>query len=97
MSVFKTFDPVNDIVRANPREVTQGLWPGGTGSLTSFFTSSQALGSTSGQYYWNVYNLASDGEICFALAYGHRTGGGHPTLEDSDTSTVATKVVYSQY
>lgn len=99
MSVFKTFEP-DDIVRANPREITQGLWPGGTGSLGLFFTSEQS-GSTSGQYYWNVYNLpypdSASADICFAVAYGHRTGGGHPTLNDDDLSTLATQVVYSQY
>ena len=102
MSVFKRFEE-DDIVKANPREITEGLWPGGTGSLVLFYTGSQATGSAqnSGEFYWAVYDLdpavSSLAQVAFSVAYGHRTGGGHPTLNDSDTSTLATQVVYSQY
>lgn len=98
MSTFKRFVS-DDIVLANATEVTLGLWPGGTGSLPEIFRPSQT-GSTSGQYYWDAYDLnvsSSDSEVCFAVAYGHRTGGGHPTLNQVDTSTLATQAVYSQY
>lgn len=98
MSVYKNFEP-DDIVRGNPSEVTTGLWTGGTGSLTTLFKGSQT-GSTSGQYYWDAYNITTDSssaEQQFAVAYGHRTGGGHPTLAQSDTSTLATQAVYSAY
>lgn len=98
MTTFKRFD-ADDIVQANPTEVTVGLWPGGTGSLTTFFTGSQS-GSTAGQYYWNTYNKVtsdSTSEVVFAVAYGHRTGGGHPTLTQDDESTLATQAIYSQY
>ena len=99
-STFKSFQ-TDDIVLANATEVTIGLWPGGTGSLALFYTGSQAI-DTSGQYYWNAYNVnpvtsASIAEVCFAVAYGHRLGYGHPTLVQSDTSTLATQAVYSQY
>lgn len=100
MTTFKRFE-ADDIVKANPSEVTTGLWPNDTGSLTTFFTGSQALASESGQYYWNVYNTNPNtdqtSQVCFAVAYGHRTGGGHPTLNDDDSSLLATKAVYSQY
>lgn len=98
MSVYTQFDP-DDIVKGNPTEVTTGLWTNGTGSLSGFYTSSQTTGS-SGQYYWDIYNLSPSGSnsaIQFAVAYGHRLGGGHPTLDDDDNSTLATKVTYSQY
>lgn len=99
-STFKTFDP-DDIVQANPTEVTVGLWPGDTGSLSSIFSSSAELTSSAAQFYWNAYNLNpntnTSAESCFAVAYGHRTGGGHPTLVQSDTSTLATQAIYSQF
>lgn len=98
-SIFKAFTS-DDIVVANAAEVTVGLFPGDTGSLTSFYTSSQATGSTSGQYYWNVFDLnptGSNESTCFAVAYGHRTGGGHPTLLQDQNSKLATQAVYSQY
>lgn len=98
MTVFKDFDS-SDIVKGNPVEVTTGLWTGGTGSLTAFYTGSQSTGSA-GQYYWNVYNInptASTAEVQFAISYGHRTGGGAPTLNQSDTAVLPTQAVYSQY
>ena len=104
MGIFNRFQD-DDIVVGNPTEVTVGLWSNDTGSLTAFYSSStQASSSLSGQYYWNVYqtdpnNAASVPlpEVQFALAYGHRTGGGAPTLNDSDTATLSTKAVYAQY
>lgn len=98
MSTFKAFD-ADDIVKANPTEVTVGLWPGETGSLVALYTGSQSTGS-SGQYYWQIYDLnptSSTAEECFAVAYGHRTAGGHPTLLQDDNSTLAPQAVYSQY
>jgi hypothetical protein len=104
MSIYKRFE-TDDVVPGNPTEVTVGLWSGDTGSLTSFFTSSaQASSSLSGQYYWDVYqsnpNIISTvpiPEVQFAVAYGHRTGGGAPTLDDDDNATLSTQAVYSQY
>ena len=100
MSVFKSFG-ADDVVTANPTEVTTGLWSGNTGSLSMFYTSlPQATGSTSGQYYWNVYNInpsSSDAAIQFAVAYGHRLGGGNTTLTVNQNSTLSTEATYLQY
>jgi hypothetical protein len=104
MGTYKRFD-ADDIVPGNPTQVTVGLWSGDTGSLVSFYSSStQASSSTSGQYYWDVYqaNPSSVGtlpipEVQFSVAYGHRTGGGAPTLTQNDNATLSTTAVYSQY
>jgi hypothetical protein len=104
MSIYKRFEE-DDVVPGNPTEVTVGLWSGDTGSLASFFSSSaQASSSLSGQYYWDVYqsnpNVTSSvpiPEVQFAVAYGHRTGAGAPTLNDDDNATLSTQAVYSQY
>jgi hypothetical protein len=98
MSVFKRLEE-DDIVRANPTEVTFGIWSGETGSLTNFYLGSQTS-SLSGQYYWNVYNMntsSSDAEVQFAVTYGHRTGGGNKTLEQDDNATLSTQATYLQY
>jgi hypothetical protein len=98
MSVFKSFDS-DDIVKANPTEVTFGIWTGDTGSLSNFYVGSQTA-SLSGQYYWNVYNInpsSSDAEVQFAVAYGHRTGGGNKSLAADDTATLSTQATYLQY
>lgn len=91
--IYKRFED-DDIVRANPTEVTVGLWPGDVGSLTDMATGPQSA-SLSGEFYWDVFD--DDGNNCFAVAYGHRTGGGHPTLNQDDNSTLATRATYSQY
>jgi hypothetical protein len=100
MPVFKGFT-TSDIVLGNPTEVTTGLWTGNTGSLTAFYTSSaQATGSTSGQYYWNIYNIntsSSLADIQFAVAYGHRLGGGNTLLTTDSNATQAPMATYFQY
>lgn len=104
MSTYKRFDE-DDIVPGNPTEVTVGLWSGDTGSLTNFFTSSaQASASAAGQYYYDVYQANPTNttvvpipEVQFSVAYGHRTGGGAPTLNELDNATLSTQAVYSQY
>ena len=101
MGTFKLFE-ADDIVKANPTEVTVGIWTGDTGSLSSFYTSSaQATASLSGQYYWNVYNLDpsvnSLAYIQFAVAYGHRTGGGNTTLLVDQLASLSTMATYFQY
>lgn len=100
MSIFKRFTE-DDIVRANPTEVTTGIWSGDTGSLTTFYKSAAQSASLSGEFYWNVYNLDptsnSDAEVQFAVAYGHRLGGGNTTLLNDDTATLSTQVTYLQY
>ena len=48
-----TFDENNDIVKDTSQTVSSGIWSEGTGSLTSFFTSSTQSGSN-GQYYFQI-------------------------------------------
>lgn len=100
MPTLKPF-ATSDIVLGNPTEVTTGLWTGNTGSLTAFYTSSaQATGSNSGQYYWNLYNQnvsSSTADIEFAVAYGHRLGGGNTLLTTDNNALEAPMATYFQY
>jgi hypothetical protein len=100
---IRTFVPFNldeDVVPANQTTVTTGLWSGDTGSLTTLFTSTTQI-SASGEYYFDAFdkNPASDttAEIQFAVAYGHISGGGSPTLAQDDLATLATRATYLQY
>lgn len=100
MTIYNQFTE-NDIVRANPTQVTTGIWTGDVGTLTTMFTSSAQTASLSGQYYWNVYdtNPASNASasVQYAVAYGHRLGGGCVSLAVSTAATLATKAIYQQY
>jgi hypothetical protein len=93
---FGEFDKVN----AKVEVVTTGLWTGDVGSLTSFFTSSTQK-TNSGDYYYDVYSTNpqsdSSAEVQFGLAYGHVNGSGSVSLQNDDTSTLATKATYAQY
>ena len=59
--------------------ISSGMWSGGTGTLTSMFTSSTQSGST-GEYYLDVYKTDPDAdstaEIQFSVAYAHYNGSG---------------------
>lgn len=100
MSIFTTFAS-QDQTGVLSTEVTTGLWsPSDTGSLTAVFTSSLQR-NVSGEFYYDAYNLNpnqdTDAEIQFSVAYGHVDGAGSPTLTDLPSSTLPTKVIYSQY
>ena len=90
---FGEFDQVTGKVEV----VTTGMWSGDTGSLSTFFIDEEQTGSTSGDYYYNVYDTAETSSIQFAIAYGHKGGSGSVSLEVSDDSTLATKATYAQY
>lgn len=99
LGIFKKFSEL-DTVTGKVEVVTEGLWSGGTGSLTEFHTSSTQDTSDSGRYFVNVYQTASaldDAAVQFAVSYGHRTGGGWRSLTEDDDSVLPTKGTYSQY
>lgn len=99
LGTFKRFTK-QDIVQGKVEVVTQGLWTGGSGSLTTFFSSSDQDAAASGKYYLNVYQTGSalaNAEVQFAVTYGHRTGGGWSGLGEDNDSTLPTKGIYSQY
>ena len=99
MEVFKRFEE-DDIVRANPSEVSTGLWTGDTGSLVAFYTSSTQTASLAGKYFFDIYNIdpsSSLAEVQFSIAYGHIAGSGSATLTEDDNASLETKATYFQY
>jgi hypothetical protein len=96
---FGDFDKVN----AKIEIVTTGIWSNGSGSLTTFFTSStQARTDNSGQFYYNVYDQnpqasSSIAEIQFAVAYGNINGSGSTQLSNDDNALLASRSTYAQY
>jgi hypothetical protein len=100
-TVMKVYSPFgeDDIVDNLSRRVTTGMWTGDTGSLETFFTL-PVQSASSGDWYYDICNLtASDAstEVQFAIAYGHKNGGGAPSIAYSNTSKEPTKAIYSQY
>jgi len=101
-SVYKQFN-TTDVVPAKNEIVTTGLWSNGSGSLNTFFTSSNAsiaggIGATTANYYYNVYaSTASTAPVEFSVAYGHISGSGSATYTNNSNTTFATKATYFQY
>ena len=94
--IFTRFDSNNDIVSNLRQTVSSGMWSGGTGTLTTFHTSSVQSGST-GRYFYEVYkdNPASDStaEVQFSVAYGHFDGSG----SYGQTNNFPSKAIYRQF
>jgi hypothetical protein len=97
--IYKKFGSI-DKVTNRTEVVTSGIWSNDAGSLGTFFTSSAQIASDSGKYYLDVYNInpaTASAEVQFSIAYAHISGGAVPTLGQTDTSTLSTKAIYSQF
>ena len=94
---FSKFNMSDDVVENVVQKVTTPLWSASqTSSLTSFYTSSTQTGSTSGKYYWDVYNLAPGTEnsaVQYSITYGHQQGSGSGGITDNRPY----KAIYSQH
>ena len=80
MSVFQLFDYENDVVENQKTKISSGIFSGGSGTMTAFFTSStqQATGS-----FLSVYNQDPNpggspetAEVQFDVGYAHKEGSG---------------------
>lgn len=94
--IFTTFDD-DDKVTSQISIVSSGMWSGGVGTLTSFYTSSTQSGST-GQHYLDAYNgivgTNATASVQFSIAYGHYAGSGSKV---GDSDYAASKAVYRQF
>ena len=95
---FKRLDPEDFVVSSN--SVTSTVWSNNSPSLNTFFTSSTQKEGTSGPYYLNVYQTASDSDsaaIQFQIAYGNKNGGGGVNFDSAVPNVSATTTIYGQY
>lgn len=98
MTTFKIFDPSTDIVTDVENQIiTAGMFQGGTGSITAFFTSSAQVATGT---YIDVYstdpatNTSNTTE--FSLFYGDYFGSGSaPFANHSDDTITRSKTNYS--
>ena len=95
---FKRFDP-EDLVISNDA-VTSAAWSNNTPTLTSFYTSSVQVVSSTSEYYFNVYQTSSTDDtaaIQFSIAYADSVGSGSTFLNALVTGSTPTKTNYGQY
>ena len=80
--------------------ITAPLWSNNGTTLTTFYTSSDQQGSTSGKFYLNVYNglYGASGSDCqFSIAYGHVSGSGSALFNGLVNQNSPTRDVYGQF
>ncbi len=79
MAVYKLFDTNNDVISNIKDTVSSGMWENGSGTLTTFYTSSTQSGS-SGTHYLDVYGTDPQSDSAakaqFSLTYAHLNGSG---------------------
>lgn len=95
---FKRLDAEDFLISSNT--VTSTVWSSNSVSLNTYFTSSTQKEGSSGPYYLNVYQTASDdntAEVQFAIAYGDNTGGGSVDFDSSVPGVSPSKTIYGQY
>lgn len=77
MSQYKDFEKENDVVENQRVIVSSGIFSGGAGSLTTFYTSS--LQGNQSASFVNVYDKVQTDttrEVQFAIGYAHYGGSG---------------------
>jgi len=95
---YKRFDQEDVVVSAE--SITSPLWSGDKVTLTSFFTSSTQIGGTTADFYYNIYNTASnvDGaRVQFAIAYADKKGSGSLYYNANVPGKSPSNTIYGQY
>ena len=96
---YKLFDQENDVVNNIKATVSSGIWSGGVGTLTTFFSQS-AQSSSTGNYFYDVYKTSpktdSEAEIQFSLAYGHLHGSGSKGTVGAATGNRSSAAIHAQ-
>lgn len=94
---FKRLDPEDITISAEA--VVAPAWSGQQTQLTAFFTASSQVGSTTGDYYYNIYQAdpnTTGAAIQFAAAYGNRLGSGSENI-NGIVGKSPSSVTYGQY
>lgn len=107
--IYKLFTG-DDIITGDVQTISQPIWSENMNPYTAswasgigFFTSSTQV-SQSGDYYVNMYHrnpaVATNAQIQFAIAYGHRLGSGSvgdPNTVGNNANDTPSRAIYSQY
>lgn len=94
---FKRLDPEDITISAEA--IVAPAWSGQVTQLTAFFTASSQVASSTGNYYYNIYQTASDAigaTVQFAAAYGNRLGSGSENINEIAGKSPSS-ITYGQY
>jgi len=95
---FNRLAPEDFVISSD--SITATLWSEGTVTLTKFNSSSTQEAGSSGDFYLNVFQTASDADsaaVQFAIAYGNRYASGSTFYNNGVTTASPTRTTYGQY
>lgn len=95
---YKRFDAEDVVVSAE--SITTPIWSGDQTTLNTFFTSSTQTGGTSGNYYYDIYQTASNLEGArtqFSIAYADAKGSGSILYNSNVQGKSPSSTIYGQY
>lgn len=95
---YKRFDPEDVVVSAE--SITSPIWSGDATTLTTFFTSSTQTGGASGDYYYDIYQTASNltgARVQFSVAYADKLGSGSLLFNSDVEGKSPSSTVFGQY
>lgn len=95
---FNRLAPEDFVVSSD--SITATLWSAGAVSLTNFYTSSTQEAGSSGNFYLNIYQTASNdasAEVQFAVTYGNQYGSGSSFYNNAVPGISPTLTTYGQY
>ena len=95
---YKRFDPQDVVISAE--SVTSTIWSNSVTEQATFITSSTQVAGASGEYYYNVYQTASNDStaaVQFSLAYADEKGSGSAYFNTAVTGSTPSSTVFGQY
>ena len=95
---YKRFDTEDVVVGAE--SITSPIWSGDSTTLTTFFTSSTQTGGASGDYYYDIYQTASNlagSKVQFSIAYADKLGSGSLLFNSNVEGKSPSSTVFGQY
>lgn len=98
MTTFYRLEADDFVVSADA--ISSTCWTNGNPTLTTFFTSSTQENGSSGDYYINVFQTASNlssSAVQFAIAYGNEAGSGSANYNNLVNGASPTSTIYGQY
>ncbi len=96
---ISTFSPINaeDLIISN-ENVTSTVWENNQPTLTTFYTSSVQVASSTGQFYYNLYGSSeATGSVQVAIAYCDADGSGSLLYNPNVDGLSPTRTNYGQY
>jgi hypothetical protein len=95
---FKRLDPEDLVISTD--SVAGAMWSNNVNTLTSFFTSSTQIASSTAQFYYSVYQTSStntSAAVQFDIAYCDLFGSGSAPYNPSVIGSTPTRTNYGQY